>query len=196
MDVTLDVNEVLSVVLVGLPGCGKSTVGRQLARHIGYRFRDSDAEIESRLGQSIRSYFEQQGEEAFRDVEQEVLDGLSSEGHLVLATGGGAVLRPANRLALARPGNRVVYLRSSPEDLARRLRHDTQRPLLQGGDALKKLKELHRVRDPLYREVAHYIIDTGRVSLATLVNLVVMQLDLATSPPPPMEPPAVPGVTS
>lgn len=174
----------VAVVLVGLPGCGKSTIGRQLARHIGYRFRDSDAEIESRLGCSIRDYFASHGEASFRDVEQSVIEALCGEGHLVLATGGGAVLRPANRAQLRRAGNRVIYLRSSPEELARRLRHDTQRPLLQGGDALKKLRDLYRDRDPLYREVAHYVIDTSRHSLHTLVNLITMQLDLGQSTPP------------
>jgi shikimate kinase len=170
----------VSIVLVGMPGCGKSTVGRHLARQFGYRFTDSDSDIEARLGHSIREHFERHGETSFRDLEQTVIGELSGEGRVVLATGGGAVLREANRSALRRGGNRVVYLRSSPEELARRLRHDTQRPLLQGGDALKKLRDLFRVRDPLYCEVAHYVIDAGRTSLPTLVNLVAMQLDLGS----------------
>jgi len=169
----------VTVVLVGMPGCGKSTAGRHLARHLGWRFADSDTEIESEVGCSIRSYFEQHGEDSFRALEQRVLSRLAGEDHMVLATGGGAILREANRISLSRPGNQVVYLRASPEDLARRLRRDTHRPLLQGGDPLRKLKDLYRVRDPLYREVAGYIIDTGRTSVPTLVNLLTMQLELA-----------------
>ena len=169
----------MTIILVGMPGCGKSTAGRQLARNLGWRFVDSDAEIEHQIGGSIKAHFERHGEQSFRDLEQTAIARLSEPGSVVLATGGGAVLREANRVAMTRPGNHVVYLRSSPEDLARRLRHDTHRPLLQGVDPLRRLKDLYRERDPLYREVAHFTIDTGRTSLPTLVNLLSMQLELA-----------------
>lgn len=169
----------MTIALVGMPGCGKSTIGRHLARGLGWRFVDSDHEIEARLGGSIRAHFEQFGEDSFRQVETEVIEELAQRTRTVLATGGGAVLRPANRAALTRDHNRVVYLRSLPEDLVRRLRHDTQRPLLQGGDPLRKLRDLFQQRDPLYREVAHHIVDTGRTSIPTLVNLLVMQLELS-----------------
>jgi shikimate kinase len=96
----------------------------------------------------------------------------------VLATGGGVVLRPANRDAL-HGHSTVFYLRSTPEELARRLRHDTQRPLLQGGDPLRKLRELYRERDPLYRRTAHYVVETPRPSVPALLNMVLMQLELA-----------------
>lgn len=166
------------IALVGLPGGGKSTVGRQLARRLRLSFIDSDAVIEQRLGCSIRSFFEREGEGAFRDIEQVVIAELVQQPDCVLATGGGAVLRPANREVL-RGQATVVYLRSSPDELYRRLRHDTQRPLLQVADPLAKLKELYRQRDPLYRETAHFIVETGRPSVASLVNMVVMQLELA-----------------
>jgi shikimate kinase len=166
------------IALVGLPGGGKSTVGRQLARRLRLDFVDSDAVIEQRLGCSIRSYFERMGEAAFRDVEEAVIAELVQRPGCVLATGGGAVLRPANRQALHGQAT-VVYLRSSPEELFRRLRHDTQRPLLQVADPLAKLKELYRQRDPLYRETAHFVVETGRPSVTSLVNMVVMQLELA-----------------
>jgi shikimate kinase len=169
------------ITLVGMPGGGKSTVGRHLARQLGWAFVDSDAEIEKRLGTSIREFFDREGEEAFRDVEQQVIAELAGQAPaagLVLATGGGAVLRSANRETLHRAGT-VVYLRSSPEELFRRLRHDTGRPLLQVRDPLRKLRDLHRERDPLYRETAHFIIETGRPSVPTLVNMVLMQLELA-----------------
>ncbi|WP_375212090.1 shikimate kinase [Aquabacterium sp.] len=168
------------VSLVGLPGGGKSTVGRQLARRLGARFLDADTVLEERIGMPIRAYFEQHGEAAFRDLEEAVIDELTREGAapLILATGGGAVLRPANRERL-KARTTVIYLRSSPDELYRRLRHDTQRPLLQVADPLAKLRELYEQRHPLYDEVAHYRVDTGRPSVATLVNMIMMQLDMA-----------------
>ena len=171
------------ISLVGMPGSGKSTVGRQLARRLRLPFFDSDHVIEQRLGCSIREYFEQAGEAAFRDLEQQVLVELAQGADAVIATGGGAVLREANRLAL-REGGKVVYLRSTPEELFRRLRHDTQRPLLQVADPLAKLRSLYAERDPLYRAAAHFDIETGRPSVPTLVNMIVMQLELAGVLPP------------
>jgi shikimate kinase len=169
----------LRIALVGMPGGGKSTVGRQLARQLGLPCIDSDAEIERRLGETIKSFFAREGEEAFRDIESEVIAALLAEPRdMVLATGGGAVLREANREALQR-GATVLYLRSSPDELFRRLRHDTQRPLLQVKDPLKKLRELYAQRDPLYRRTAHYVLETGRPSVHALVNMVLMQLELA-----------------
>jgi len=169
------------VSLVGLPGSGKSTVGRQLARRLHLPFSDSDHIIEQRIGCSIREFFEREGEERFRDIEEAVLDELSQQPG-VLSTGGGAVLRLANREHLHTRG-KVVYLKSSPEELLRRLRHDTQRPLLQVADPLQRLRDLYAVRDPLYRETAHFVIETGRPSVATLVNMIVMQLELSGADP-------------
>jgi shikimate kinase len=164
--------------LIGLPGSGKSTVGRQLARRLHLPFLDSDQTIEKQLGCSIREYFEREGEERFREVEESVVDQLSSQRQGVLSTGGGAVLRSANRLRL-RERCQVVYLNSSPDELFRRLRHDVNRPLLQVADPLTRLRDLYRLRDPFYRETAHFVIETGRPSVATLVNTIVMQLELA-----------------
>jgi shikimate kinase len=166
------------IACVGLPGSGKSTVGRQLARRLELRFLDSDHLIEQRIGCSIREYFEREGEEAFRDIEQTVIDELSQGGPCVLSTGGGAVLRAANRKHL-RERMAVVYLHSSPEEVFRRVRNDQQRPLLQVADPLGRLRELHQARDPLYRETAHFTIETGRPSVSTLVNMILMQLELA-----------------
>jgi shikimate kinase len=168
----------LILSLVGMPGSGKSTVGRQLSRRLALPFLDSDHLIEQRIGCSIREYFARDGEAAFRDVEGEVIAGLAEGGDAVVATGGGAVLREANRTRL-RDAGRVIYLRSTPEELFRRLRHDTQRPLLQVADPLGKLRSLHAERDPLYRAAAHFQIETGRPSVPTLVNMIVMQLELA-----------------
>lgn len=162
-----------------MPGGGKSTVGRHLARQLKRSFFDTDHEIESRLGEPIRRWFEAHGEEAFRDVEQEVIGALARDhAGCVIATGGGAVLREANRQALRRSAT-VLYLRSTPEELMRRLRNDQQRPLLQVRDPLQKLRDLYRERDPLYRATAHYVIETGRPSIPSLVNMILMQLELA-----------------
>ena len=168
----------LLVALIGLPGSDKSTVGRQLARRLQLPFSDSDHRIEERLGCSIREYFEREGEDRFRDLEESVLDELTLHKQGVLSTGGGAVLRPNNR-QLLRERCQVVYLKSNPDELFRRLRHDVNRPLLQVADPLTRLRDLHAVRDPLYRETAHFVIETGRPSVSTLVNMVVMQLELS-----------------
>ncbi|WP_397407633.1 shikimate kinase [Polaromonas sp.] len=166
------------VALVGLPGSGKSTVGRQLARRLGRPFIDTDQVIEQRVGLSIREFFEREGEESFRDLEQSVIDELTLGEPCVLSTGGGAVLRLANRQHL-KQRTQAVYLHSAPEEVFRRLRHDRNRPLLQVPDPLARLRELYALRDPLYRESARFVVETGRPSVAALVNMVVMQLELA-----------------
>lgn len=166
------------VILIGLPGSGKSTVGRHLARRLQLPFFDSDQVIEQQLGCPIRDYFEREGEERFREIEEEVIDQLTQLPEGVLSTGGGAVLRSINRQRLRERGH-VVYLSSSPEELYRRLRNDVSRPLLQVADPLKRLRDLHAQRDPLYRETAHFLIETGRPSVSTLVNMILMQLELA-----------------
>jgi shikimate kinase len=166
------------ISLVGLPGSGKSTVGRQLARRLSLPFLDSDHVIEQRLGCSIREFFDREGEERFRDLEASVIDELTQGSAGVLSTGGGSVLRPGNRSCL-HGRTQVVYLRSSPDEVFRRLRHDRNRPLLQVADPLQRLRDLFAARDPLYRETAHFVIETGRPSVATLVNMILMQLELA-----------------
>ncbi|MBG9389699.1 shikimate kinase [Caenimonas aquaedulcis] len=173
----------MRLALVGLPGSGKSTVGRQLARRLSLPFTDSDHAIERLIGCSIREFFEREGETAFRDIEQSTIADLVQRDACVLATGGGAVLRAANREAL-RDACKVVYLHSTPEEVFRRLRHDSARPLLQVKDPLERLRALHAERDPLYRETAHFVIETGRPSVPTLVNMIIMQLELAGIAPP------------
>jgi shikimate kinase len=148
-----------------------------MGRRLGLPFLDSDNVIEQRLGCSIREFFDREGEERFRDIEQNVLDDLSKYHHGVLSTGGGAVLRDANRQHLHARG-KVVYLRSTPEEVFRRLKHDMQRPLLQVSDPLERLENLFNLRDPLYREVAHYVFDTGRPSINKLLNAIIAELEL------------------
>ncbi len=166
------------IALVGLPGSGKSTVGRQLARRLQVPFFDSDHVIEERQGYSIKEAFLRYGEDRFRDLEEVVLDELSQKPQAIISTGGAAILKSATRQRLRERGH-VVYLNSTPEELYRRLRHDTNRPLLQVADPLSRLRDLYAVRDPLYREVAHFVIETGRPSVASLVNMILMQLELA-----------------
>ena len=163
---------------MGLPGSGKSTIGRQLAKRLDVRFVDSDQVIEQRIGCSIREFFEREGETVFRDLEQDVIGELTDDAACVLSTGGGAILRPGNRARL-RERTRTIYLHSTPEEVFRRLRHDQNRPLLQVSDPLSRLRELYEVRDPLYRETAHFVVETGRPSVSTLVNMILMQLELA-----------------
>lgn len=166
------------ITLVGLPGSGKSSVGRQLAKRLKIPFFDSDHVIEKKLGCTVRLYFEREGEAAFRDIEELTLDELTQRRDGVLSTGGGSVLRERNRKLLRERGH-VIYLKSSPDELFRRLKNDTTRPLLQVSDPQRRLRDLYEQRDPLYRETAHFVIETGRPSVATLVNMIVMQLELA-----------------
>ena len=148
-----------------------------MGRRLGLPFLDSDNVIEQRLGCSIREFFDREGEERFRDIEQSVLDDLSKYHHGILSTGGGAVLRLANRQHLHARG-KVVYLRSTPEEVFRRLKHDMLRPLLQVNDPLERLRNLYATRDPLYRETAHLVVETGRPSINKLLSSIIVKLDL------------------
>jgi shikimate kinase len=168
----------VAISLIGLPGSGKSTLARHLARRLDTQWIDTDFVIEREAGCSIRTIFEREGEARFRDIEASTLARLLNAAEGVIATGGGIVLREENRAALAAQ-TACVYLRSTPEELFRRLRHDRKRPLLQTADPLDRLRDLHATRDPLYRETSHFVIDTGRPSMPMLVNLVLMQLELA-----------------
>ena len=150
-----------AVFLVGMMGAGKTTVGRRLARRLGWPFLDADRELEARLGVPIPTIFELEGETGFRKREAQLIDELTQRDPVVLATGGGAVLDPESRQALHARGT-VVYLRATPADLWHRLRRDTTRPLLQTEDPRGRIEALVSARDPLYREVAHLTLDTGR----------------------------------
>ena len=165
-------------------GAGKTTVGRAVARRLDRPFFDSDHEIVARTGARIPVIFELEGEAGFRDREAQVITDLASQRDIVLATGGGAILRPENRQALQNNGL-VVYLRANPHDLWLRTRRDKNRPLLQTEDPKARLEELFAVRDPLYRECAHFVIESGRPSVNGLVNMVLMQLEMAGIAKPP-----------
>ena len=167
-----------NVFFVGLMGAGKTTVGRAVARRLDRPFFDSDHEIEARTGARIATIFELEGEAGFREREAQTIAELTGRDNIVLATGGGAVLRPENREVLKQRGL-VVYLRANPHDLWLRTRRDKNRPLLQTEDPKGRLEALYEIRDPLYRECADFVIETGRPSVNGLVNMVLMQLEMA-----------------
>jgi len=168
------VKENSNIYLVGLMGSGKTTIGRQLAKRLGRPFLDSDHEIEARTGVGIPTIFEIEGEAGFRRRETQVIAELVHEAPIVLATGGGAVLDPENRRALHDNGW-VVYLNVPPVLLWGRTRNDRNRPLLQVEDPLAKLESLYKLRDPLYREAAHYVVDGGRLAPSAITQLLVKE---------------------
>ncbi len=159
-------------------GAGKTTVGRQLAKRLGKGFCDSDREIEARTGVRVAVIFDIEGEAGFRKREAEVIEQMTALEDVVLATGGGAVLDPRNREHLKTRGF-VIYLHAQPLALWQRTRSDKSRPLLQGSDPRDRLENLYAERDPLYREVADLVIDTGRQSVSSLLALVLAKFDEA-----------------
>ena len=165
-----------NIFLVGLMGAGKTSIGRLLAKRLGKFFVDSDQEIERATGVKIPVIFEIEGEAGFRARESRMLAELVHGRDIVLATGGGAVLAPGNRRLLAENGT-VIYLRAAVTDLWNRTRHDKNRPLLKTADPLRKLEELYTERDPLYREVADIIVDTGNQSLSSLAHKLERKLE-------------------
>ncbi len=158
-----------NIYLIGLMGAGKTTVGRQLARRLGRCFLDSDHEIVARTGVSIPTIFEIEGEDGFRRREAQAIAELTAGEDLVLATGGGVVLNANNRRRLHDTGW-VVYLNVPPALLVERTRHDRNRPLLRVPDPLAKLEELHALRDPLYRETAHIVVDGSHLVASGIVQ--------------------------
>ena len=163
------------VFLVGPMGAGKSTIGKYLAQHLKLRFADTDSEIEARTGADIPWIFDVEGEEGFREREQKVVEELTLWDDVVLATGGGVVLRPENRRALAGRGF-VIYLYATVDEQVRRTRRDRQRPLLQEGDPEQVLRDLMAIRDPLYREIADHLIETDSCSPKTVAQRLVREL--------------------
>ncbi|NQX89633.1 MAG: shikimate kinase AroK [Halioglobus sp.] len=163
------------VFLVGPMGAGKTTIGKHLAQHLKLRFADTDTEIEQRTGADIPWIFDVEGEEGFRDREQHVVAEMTEWDDIVLATGGGVVLRPENRTALAGRGF-VIYLYASVEEQVRRTRRDRRRPLLQKGDPGEILEALMAERDSLYREIADHIIETDNCSPRNVAQRLELEL--------------------
>lgn len=166
-----------NIILIGMMGSGKTTVGRLLARQLGKTFIDSDEEIQKRTGVTIPHIFDVEGEAGFRLREASVLQELLARSDIVLATGGGAILDKRNRSAM-RENGMVVYLKSGVHDLWQRTRHDRGRPLLQIADPRAKLQELFAQRNPLYTETADIVIHTGKQSVQILLSALVRKINM------------------
>lgn len=165
-----------NIFLVGPMGAGKSTVGRQLAQSLGYEFQDSDQEIQRRTGVDIATIFEYEGEDGFRNRERQVIEELAARDNMVLATGGGVVLTPANRQQLAARGL-VIYLHCSPEQQYARTARDRNRPLLDTDDPQQTLRDLMAEREPIYRQVADLVVSTERRGTASVVKEIRRRLE-------------------
>lgn len=165
-----------NLILVGPMGAGKTTIGRRLAKALDREFIDCDEELERRTGVSIALIFELEGEAGFRDREQRLLAELCARPGIVLATGGGVVLREANRRCLAGSGY-VVYLQTSVAEQLRRVRNDGTRPLLQTSDPHARLCRFAELRNPLYRQVADLVIDTGGGYVKQVVKRILRQYE-------------------
>ncbi|MCE5361998.1 shikimate kinase AroK [Pseudomonas anguilliseptica] len=169
-----------NLILVGPMGAGKSTIGRLLAKELRLPFKDSDKEIEQRTGADIPWIFDVEGEQGFREREQAVIADLCDAGDMVLATGGGAVMRAENRDALKR-GGYVVYLHASVEQQVDRTSRDRNRPLLRAADPGKVLADLLAIRDPLYREIADIVVETDERPPRLVVQEILERLEALSS---------------
>jgi shikimate kinase len=158
-------------------GVGKSTIGRRLAAATGKRFVDADEEIERKTGVGIDLIFEIEGEPGFRRRESRLIEELTTLRDIVLATGGGAVLDPANRVLLKENGT-IVYLTASSSVLVRRTARDRHRPLLRTGDRLERIEQLLAERESLYREIADVVVDTAGHSVKDSLDEICRKLDL------------------
>ncbi|BCM26068.1 shikimate kinase [Methyloradius palustris] len=165
-----------NIIFVGLMGAGKTTVGRLLAKHLNKSFYDTDQEIERRTGVTVPYIFEVEGEAGFRKRESQMIQELTNLEDVVLATGGGAVLCKENREVIKGAGT-VIYLRANVHELWLRTRNDKNRPLLQNNNPRAKLEELFEQRDPLYREVATYIVDTGGQPVSNILHHIEEQIN-------------------
>lgn len=165
-----------NLILVGMMGSGKTTMGRTLAKHLGKTFVDSDEEIIKRTGVTIPHVFDVEGEAGFRVRETTAIAAIVQRDNLVLATGGGAVLSEQNRILLQQNGI-VIYLKASVHDLWQRTRHDRNRPLLQTADPYGKLTELFHQRNPLYQQVADIVVQSGKRSVHSLMLHLVDEIN-------------------
>ncbi len=164
-----------NIFLIGPMGVGKSTIGRQLAKLLRMEFEDTDHEIQRRTGVDIPTIFDFEGEEGFRRREKAVVEELTSQAGLVLATGGGVVLDPNNRRCLSGRGV-VVYLSCSPEQQYDRTRQDRNRPLLQTDDPMGKLQNIMEEREPIYSELADLVVSTEKRNAVTVAKEIVKRL--------------------
>ena len=165
-----------NLILVGMMGSGKTTMGRTLAKHLGKVFVDSDEEIIKRTGVTVPHIFDIEGESGFRLRETAVIHDLLGRSNMVLATGGGAVLEEKNRAMLQQNGI-IIYLKTSVHDLWQRTRHDHNRPLLQTDDPHARLTELFQQRDPIYRQISDIVVQSGKQSVRALMLHLVDEIE-------------------
>jgi len=164
-----------NIILVGLMGAGKSTIGRYLAKQLRMEFYDSDTAIEKRTGVSVATIFEIEGENGFRAREEQMIAELCQFDNIILATGGGSVLRKANRQVIQKAGH-VIYLSTSADQLYKRIRHDKSRPLMQTRNPLQTLTNLLNQREPYYLDVADSIVKTGQQRISVVINRILTNL--------------------
>lgn len=167
-----------NIYLIGLMGVGKTTIGKQLAKALQRPFYDSDKVIEEAAGTDIPTIFAYEGEAGFRDRERQIIAELAAKRGIVMATGGGSIIRPENRELLKASGF-VVYLQCSIDRILFRTRHDTQRPLLRTENPRQRLQQLLAEREPLYRECADFKIDSGALPGKTVVKTILQQYQAA-----------------
>ena len=162
-----------NIFLIGPMGAGKTTIGKQLARQLKWDFYDSDRVIEEKTGVDVSLIFEKEGEEGFRLREEKVINDLTQLKNIVLATGGGAVLRQKNRTNLINRGT-IIYLSSTISDLVHRTSKDKKRPLLHGTESPKTvITQLIKEREPVYSEMADHIINTSNSSIQTVIKAII-----------------------
>lgn len=184
----MDVPTPRNIVLIGLMGAGKTTVGRRLAQRIGWPLIDTDHEIQQRSGATIPTIFELEGEEGFRRREAKVIEEVMAHGGQVVTTGGGAAVQPGNQPVLSR--GYVIYLEAEPQHLWHRLKTDQNRPLLtQSDDPRQTLEALHRARAPIYRALANLVVQAARGSVSQVVHQIedALQAEGLVGPLPPTD---------
>jgi shikimate kinase len=169
-----------NIFLIGLMGSGKTTIGQLLAKRLGRPFFDSDHELEARTGVSVATIFEIEGEPAFRAREAQIINELTRLHPIILGTGGGAILNSATREVLHTRGI-VIYLHSTPETSFERVRRNRDRPLLMVTDPLARLRQLYEVRHPLYRETAHFVVESYRDRPSAVVAEIVHLAEAAST---------------
>ncbi|AZR74179.1 hypothetical protein BBF96_12700 [Anoxybacter fermentans] len=164
-----------NIVLIGMMGSGKTTVGKMLAKEMSLNFVDTDKELEEKIGRSISEIFATDGEDEFRRLEEEIVKQVAERGGQVIATGGGVVLKPENIKVLRKKGI-IIFLYTAPQVLIKRLKDDDSRPLIKCSDPERRLKELLRIRLPLYRKAAQIEVDTGRLTPDQVVRVLVEKI--------------------
>lgn len=171
----MSIVKVRNIFLIGPMGAGKSTIGRALAKELKLDFFDSDEVIEQRAGANISWIFDIEGEEGFRRREQKVIEELTQKTNIVLATGGGAIMTPENRIALSARGT-VIYLKTSLQQQYERTKRDTKRPLLQTDNLEERLETLGEEREPHYTELADVSFETDKLTVKAVANNIIKYL--------------------